>query len=106
MALGYSLCSYVRVWVCISLQLEGMKKKEASKRGVKKEKKSPTQLMRSCQRNQCLALHTAALLVIISLYASSVLTKDLEDPYCNSKLLGQVYLFILKWGRGRISEDP
>ncbi len=41
----------------------------------------------------CPHLHTN-LQVIISLYASSVSIKDLEDPYCNSKLLSQVYLFI------------
>lgn len=41
----------------------------------------------------CPHLHTN-LQVIISLYASSASIKDLEDPYCNSKLLRQVYLFI------------
>lgn len=45
----------------------------------------------------CPHLHTN-LQVIISLYASSVSIKDLEDPYCNSKSLRQVYLFI--FGRG------
>ncbi len=57
------------------------------------QRRKNTQDQKLSEKSMCPHLHTN-LQVIISLYASSVSIKDLEDPYCNSKLLSQVYLFI------------
>lgn len=94
--LGHCMCSYA--WVCgcvLSEEKESEREEWLWERGKKNPQHNCWEAVREINVPM---LRTAPLLVIISLYASLVSTKDLEDPYCNSKLLGQVYLFILGWG--------